>query len=171
LLPGLALGGFLVLLLAPCILGDAIGYYAWLHSLVMDGDLDLANQYTLFRSQISYQLFLVSGTGRIGNAFAFGSALLWVPSYAAALWLDPIGLTGSMAACPSTAGIGGAAALAVALGLAPVGLAVVWSLMLLAVYRSGRLHHEFGTVAEALEIVRHGGPALVRAALSALFGP
>jgi hypothetical protein len=71
------------------IVGDGIGYYVWLRSAVIDGDLDFRNEYAHFNALKA----AVSGleerptslsptpTGLAHNNFAAGSALLWLPFF------------------------------------------------------------------------------------------
>lgn len=158
LLPGLALGALGALIGARCLQGDALGYYAWLHSLVHDGDLDLANQYALLHPLISYQLFPVIETGRIGNAFAFGSALLWAPWYATLLYLERNGWLPNPPLCPPEAaasGIGGAGALAVALGSGAMALAAAYLALDLA-----RRRAPLGVASMSALVVALGTPLL-----------
>ena len=78
---------FLVLLRAPRIDGQLIGsdgvsYYVYVRSLVIDHDLDFTNEYTYF--QLKPAAFERTSTGYIGNKYAIGPALLWMPFFLAA---------------------------------------------------------------------------------------
>ncbi len=62
---------------------DGREYFAQVRSLVIDGDLDFANENQLFRSAQP-------------QTFPFGSAVLWVPFFVAAhLWLGVLNLAGA----------------------------------------------------------------------------
>jgi hypothetical protein len=64
---------------------DGFGYYIYLPSLIIDGDLDLSNQLAHQAEQPDQQWYRVSPTtGRPGNAFQVGCALLWSPFFLAA---------------------------------------------------------------------------------------
>jgi len=65
-------------------------YYAWLTSMVIDHDIDFANQAKLHpylkvgQHDLFYERFAEPGltpTGRQGNGTAMGSALLWMPFF------------------------------------------------------------------------------------------
>lgn len=77
----------------PYVRGDGNGYYAYLPSVVIDGDLDLENQFRrgdpLFRELYFDERGVVrpsmlSSTGRVLNQWAVGPALLWLPFFLAA---------------------------------------------------------------------------------------
>ena len=55
---------------------DGFYYYVYLHSALRDGDLDLKNDYDLHGYSVKYK---ETPTGRRGNPFAVGPALLWAP--------------------------------------------------------------------------------------------
>lgn len=65
--------------------GDAIQYYAYLRSVLFDGDLDFRNDYAvLYRparagSEDNVWLTARTPTGRAPNMMAIGPALLWAP--------------------------------------------------------------------------------------------
>jgi hypothetical protein len=65
--------------------GDGFGYYMYLPSLVIDGDLDLTNQIAYHPQQFEHWTFApVPRTGRLGNIFQVGPALVWLPIFLAA---------------------------------------------------------------------------------------
>jgi hypothetical protein len=68
--------------------GDAIQYFAYLQSAVVDGDLDFTNDYRqLFRNstpETNVWLRSVTPVGRPINMMSVGPALLWSPFYLAA---------------------------------------------------------------------------------------
>jgi len=66
--------------------GDAIQYYAYLRSLVFDGDLDFRNEYAALYPEPagaghSTWLEKRTPTGRLPNMMSVGPALLWTPFY------------------------------------------------------------------------------------------
>ena len=66
--------------------GDALGYYAWLRSVVMDGDIDFSNDYRLLTDQFaedSEELTPIAATGLVPNKWPPGSAILWAPVFLA----------------------------------------------------------------------------------------
>ena len=79
---------------------DGFGYYIYLPSLLIDRDLDLANQLLHQDDQINQRWYdRDPTTGRIGNAFQVGCALLWSPFFLAthalnSFWNDPTHETG-----------------------------------------------------------------------------
>lgn len=57
---------------------DGMGYYSWLRSVVLDGDLDTANEYEYF----GYAWIAgTTATGLKDNPWAIGSAVLWSPFF------------------------------------------------------------------------------------------
>lgn len=76
----------------PLVQGDARSYFAYLPSLVLDGDLDLTNQFEVLQPE---QHADVRGypygpglEGRAANPFPVGPALLWLPGYVLGLVVD-----------------------------------------------------------------------------------
>lgn len=62
--------------------GDGFGYYIYLPSLVIDHDLDLSNQIQHQPAQTQHWTFeIVPQTGKPGNVFQVGPALLWFPFF------------------------------------------------------------------------------------------
>src|SRR4051812_6299624 len=59
---------------------DAAYYYAYLPSLVLDGDLDFTNQY-----QVTQNWYRLGPTplGRAGNVFGIGPAVFALPAFVA----------------------------------------------------------------------------------------
>jgi len=77
----------------PYVRGDGNGYYAWLVSPVIDGDLDFTNQYRradplfqplIFDEDGTVRPEAVTTTGRVGNQWSVGPAVLWAPWFVAA---------------------------------------------------------------------------------------
>lgn len=77
----------------PYVRGDGNGYYAWLVSPALDGDLDFENQYRhadpLFRAVVfepdgQVRANVRTATGHLPNQWSVGPALLWAPWFAAA---------------------------------------------------------------------------------------
>ena len=65
--------------------GDGFGYYIYLPSLIIDRDLDLANQIAHQPQQFEHWTFApVPATGKLGNIFQIGPALLWLPFFVSA---------------------------------------------------------------------------------------
>src|ERR1700694_6047827 len=92
----LALAVLLVLLaltFKPVVENDGVGYYAYLHTVIVDRDLDFGNEYTaLAGANITYYapLFQVrSANGRLADFFPVGPALLASPAYLLALATKP----------------------------------------------------------------------------------
>jgi Dolichyl-phosphate-mannose-protein mannosyltransferase len=71
------------------IVGDGIYYYVYLRSVVIDGDLDFTNDYTLYQSfnnedlQKKREMLELHKTplGKPANYFSVGPAVLWSPVY------------------------------------------------------------------------------------------
>lgn len=69
--------------------GDGVFYYSWLHSAVFDHDIDFRNQYERFAEYDFYsRKFIeenkITSAGKMTNAYAFGTAIMWLPFFAAA---------------------------------------------------------------------------------------
>lgn len=73
--------------------GDGNGYFAWIASPIVDGDLDFRNQYAHANALFADRYFEASGapraelitpTGRLDNQWATGPAVLWAPWFLAA---------------------------------------------------------------------------------------
>ena len=61
---------------------DGFGYYIYLPSVIIDRDLDLKNQIEHQPCQLKHWTFtFVSQTGRFGNIFQIGCAVLWLPFF------------------------------------------------------------------------------------------
>ena len=78
------------LLVNPYVRGDGNGYYAWLVSPVIDGDLNFTNQFRhadpLFQTLIfsedgTVRPQALTATGRVGNQWSVGPAVLWAPLF------------------------------------------------------------------------------------------
>ena len=71
---------------------DPVGYYSWARSLLIDGDLNVANEF------LYYEMgkMPVTATGYTHNQWAAGSSLLWLPGMLAAhvsvSALEPLGI-------------------------------------------------------------------------------
>jgi hypothetical protein len=68
---------------------DGIFYFAPLHSVVVDGDLDFENEYRVLGAEEGY--FHPTRTGRLPNNYSVGPAFIWAPFYAV---VHVIGLCG-----------------------------------------------------------------------------
>lgn len=62
----------------PHVTEDGWYYYHWLRSAVLDGDLDLRNDYREFGNWYG---FGETATGHLHNPFGIGPALLWAPGF------------------------------------------------------------------------------------------
>ncbi|MFQ5613045.1 MAG: hypothetical protein ACE5H9_13030 [Anaerolineae bacterium] len=60
---------------------DPIGYYSWVRSLVIDGDLNTADEYARLGMG---DIGVTTVTGHRSNPYAIGSPLLWLPFFLAA---------------------------------------------------------------------------------------
>ena len=65
--------------------GDALGYYAWLRSVVFDGDINFSNDYRLLTDELAEDSEELTplATGLVPNKWPPGSALLWAPLFLA----------------------------------------------------------------------------------------
>jgi len=81
------------LVVNPYVRGDGNGYYAWLVSPVIDGDLDFTNQFRRADPLFQTVMFAPDGTawpevitptGRVGNQWSVGPAVVWAPWFVAA---------------------------------------------------------------------------------------
>lgn len=79
-----------VVAINPYVRGDGNGYYAWLVSPIIDGDLDFTNQFRradpLFQTLIfdeagAVRSVATTPTGHIGNQWAVGPAVWWSPFF------------------------------------------------------------------------------------------
>lgn len=78
--------------------GDAIGYYAWLRSVVVDGDIDFSNDYRLLTDELAEdsEELTPNATGLVPNKWPPGSALLWAPLFlAVGICVSLMNLTGA----------------------------------------------------------------------------
>lgn len=82
-----------LLLVNPYVRGDGNGYYAWLVSPVIDGDLDFDNQYRhadpfftplMFDAGGQPRQKMITATGRLANQWSVGPAMLWSPWFVVA---------------------------------------------------------------------------------------
>jgi hypothetical protein len=75
-----------VLAFTPTIKSDGIGYYVYLRSLMLDGDVHFGNDYRGWPDQQTPDEHVTpqTATGYYVNYFAIGPALLWSPLYGAA---------------------------------------------------------------------------------------
>ncbi|HEU5098661.1 MAG TPA: hypothetical protein VFU22_06570 [Roseiflexaceae bacterium] len=75
-----------VLAFTPTIKSDGMGYYVYLRSLTIDGDLNFGNDYLDWPSQKTPGEHLTprTSTGYYLNFFSIGPAMLWSPLYGAA---------------------------------------------------------------------------------------
>ncbi len=66
------------------ITGDALYYYVFTHSMMRDGDVDLANQYTHYGLIERNDFSVPTGTGYRRSIYSIGPGLLWTPFFVAA---------------------------------------------------------------------------------------
>ena len=75
----------------PLVQGDARAYFAYLPSLVLDGDLDLTNQFDVLRPEGDTIYPFGEGiNGYAANPFPVGPALLFMPGYLLGYWSDSL---------------------------------------------------------------------------------
>lgn len=60
---------------------DSLGYYAYVQSLLIDGDLSIANELAAWH--VAHMFLPLTDSGQVNNLFACGAALLWLPFVAA----------------------------------------------------------------------------------------
>lgn len=68
-----------VLILRKTVYGDGIFYYSWVRSIVIDHDLNFANEYTYFGVTAP-----ITPNRMLGNKHPIGAPLFWLPWYAQA---------------------------------------------------------------------------------------
>jgi hypothetical protein len=77
-------------LITPYVRGDGVGYYAWLRSPVIDGDLQFENEFrrgdplfleNMFDQQGRIKALLRTPTGHVSNQWNVGTAVLWAPFF------------------------------------------------------------------------------------------
>lgn len=81
LIAAIYLAGFLghALIVGKTVYGDGTYYYAWLRSVVIDKDINFANDYAAFGADQ-----LLTAKGFLGNIYSIGPALLWSAQF---LWI------------------------------------------------------------------------------------
>lgn len=70
--------------------GDGFGYYSYIRSAIFDLDLNFENEFRFFDEQYGHETLTYwrTPTGKAGNPFAIGSAILWSPFIGAAYAVD-----------------------------------------------------------------------------------
>ena len=65
--------------------GDALSYYAWLRSVIFDGDIDFSNDYRLLSDELAEDSWHLTplATGLVSNPAPPGAAMLWAPLFLA----------------------------------------------------------------------------------------
>jgi len=90
-----AAGVLLALTFRPVVEGDGVGYYAYLHAVLVSHSLDFGNEFSAaIASKVPLYLPLVTtrtATGQLGNFFPVGSAVLSAPAYLIVLAMHPSG--------------------------------------------------------------------------------
>lgn len=66
--------------------GDGVGYYAYLRSMALDGDLELGDEYAVFAGRGERVAQLMANrprteTGRAPNIWPIGAPILWLPFF------------------------------------------------------------------------------------------
>ena len=71
---------------------DGFGYYAYARSVIFDHDLDLTNEMQLFDQQFGLEITESwrTNTGKVGNPFAIGASILWLPFVALAYFVQEV---------------------------------------------------------------------------------
>jgi len=88
----------LLLLFKPWVHGfDGVAYYAWLRSVVIDGDLDVGNEFTHYGYPSERPR---TETGLTYSEYAVGSAVLWSPPF---LLVHALSLVGRALGAPAVA--------------------------------------------------------------------
>lgn len=86
---------FLALTFRPVVEGDGIGYFSYLHAVLVNHSLDMTEEFVAAQAANipvrSDDLTIRSATGARVNQFSIGPALLSVPAYLAALVIRPSG--------------------------------------------------------------------------------
>ncbi len=92
---GLTVLAVLALTFHPVVEGDGVGYYAYLHAVLVSHSLGFSNEYSAaLRAHVPVYLPLVTtktSTGGFADFFPIGSAVLAAPAFLAALALRPSG--------------------------------------------------------------------------------
>ena len=83
---------FLALTFTAKVEGDGGGYFVYLHSIVVDHDLNLTDEYAAWQAEgahVAGDKRIVPATGLPANQYAVGPAILSIPFYLVALALNP----------------------------------------------------------------------------------
>ena len=76
----------------PTIAGDGLGHYAYVRSLLIDGDFDFRNEFHDYSGGAALPSLKETATGLVGNPWPVGPAILWLPAFAVAHQsIDPHG--------------------------------------------------------------------------------
>ena len=76
----------------PLVRGDGVAYFAWVDTLIGDGDIELQNQVERFASVNSYQIAWSAQGQRLAIVFPFGIAVLQAPFYLLGRLSESLGL-------------------------------------------------------------------------------
>lgn len=80
----------LIVLFKPWVHGtDPVGYYSWLRSAVIDGNVDTTDEYYHY-GEDQYHIIFPGPNGYNKNPYAIGSAVLWSPFYLTAHFASAI---------------------------------------------------------------------------------
>lgn len=106
----------------PLVQGDGRSYFVYLPSLVLDGDVDLQNQFAVLQPEGDTAFpFGVGYQGRARNPFPIAPAILWLPGYVGGLSIDIV--TGGLPGDEQPIGFGAGAVLGTA----------AWSILLVGI--------------------------------------
>ncbi|HKZ87187.1 MAG TPA: glycosyltransferase family 39 protein [Anaerolineae bacterium] len=109
------------LLFRPRVYGfDPVGYFSWLRSAVIDGNLDTTDEYLRYGNE---RIAGATVTGYNHNPYAIGAPLLWSPFYLAAHAVESA--RSAITQSPSPDGYGDAYVWAIGLGSALLGFTAV----------------------------------------------
>ena len=152
------------LLFRPRVYGfDPVGYFSWLRSAVIDGNLDTTDEYLRYGNE---KIAGATVTGYNHNPYAIGAPLLWSPFYLAAHAVESA--RSAITQSPSPDGYGDAYVWAISLGSALLGFAAVLILHRLARRLYGEPAATLGALAawlaSPLVFYMYSHPAMAHAA-------
>ena len=142
---------------------DPVGYFSWLRSAVIDGNLDTTDEYLRYGNE---KIAGATVTGYNHNPYAIGAPLLWSPFYLAAHAVESA--RSAITQSPSPDGYGDAYVWAISLGSALLGFAAVLMLHRLARRLYGEPAATLGALAawlaSPLVFYMYSHPAMAHAA-------
>ncbi|MEI7771394.1 MAG: hypothetical protein WCI67_15495 [Chloroflexales bacterium] len=75
----LSFAAIVLLTFSPAVYSDGNGYFAYVRSIVVDGDLSFANEYAVLWRGAAWSA--IPATGLLPNPWSIGPALIWMPLY------------------------------------------------------------------------------------------